>query len=334
MRLLLSFVNSTIALAGYDWKEGRIFWALSSERLKAGGICYHGSDLCVGAGDRVVRLSPTGSSSQIVISGPYNPRLHGIHPIDEFAIGVVDTGNSTVRIINLEGHQIGLYNPVGAWLEIPDAAIHLNDFVVTPYGVLGSCFDYRPWRTIRELISDDDWCCGGYGLVLNLSSKHNSNCNAGGCVVGCGFNHPHSLAFHAPFLFLCSSATGIFHVSRLASSGVLVPHSEVQITKTHFLRGACKIANYWYLGGSTFRHERLVAENLEIYRLDVSTGRLNTRVIEGRGEIYDILPWRDDLLEPIIARYFAGFEDHRCFAIDTSRSSDQRRRIAESVVQE
>jgi hypothetical protein len=70
MRLLLSFVNSTIALAGYDWEEGRIFWALSSERLNAGGICYHGSDLCIGAGDRVVRLSPTGSSSQIVVSGP------------------------------------------------------------------------------------------------------------------------------------------------------------------------------------------------------------------------------------------------------------------------
>jgi hypothetical protein len=96
MRLLLSFVNSTIALAGYDWNEGRIFWALSSEQLNAGGICYHGSDLCVGAGDRVVRLSPTGSSSQIVVSGPYNPRLHGIHPINESAIGVVDTGHSTV----------------------------------------------------------------------------------------------------------------------------------------------------------------------------------------------------------------------------------------------
>ena len=51
--------------------------------------------------------------------------------------------------------------------------------------------------------------------------------------------------------------------------------------------------------------------------------------IEGRGEICDTLTWKDDVVEPIIARYFAGFEHHRSLALDTLRNSDQQRRIAE-----
>ena len=70
---------------------------------------------------------------------------------------------------NRKGEQEVEFEPLKEWGEIPKDAIHLNDFAVTASGILASSFDYRPWRQTKEDITWDDWCTGGYGVILNLT---------------------------------------------------------------------------------------------------------------------------------------------------------------------
>jgi hypothetical protein len=316
MRLLLSFVNSTISLAGYDWDRGEIFWSVPSSQLKTCGFCYHNSDLWVSSDDRVVQFCSNGDGNVITLSGPYDPQLHGIHVLDDDTIGVVDTGHSAVRIIDKSGQQMEILNPVASWLEVPQDAIHLNDFVMTPYGLYASCFDYRPWRVIRERISHDDWCTGGYGLIINLTGNARQGA---GRIVGCGYNHPHSLNYEDPLLYVCSSSTGTFSICDFSSTGTLIEKSQHKITEDHFLRGACFSDSGWFLGGSTFRHNKLIAENIEIYYFDIISQTVQKKEIQGKGEIYDILPWNDEIMNPIIKHHFSQSLTPRIHSISTSR---------------
>jgi hypothetical protein len=216
-------------------------------------------------------------------------------------MGVVDTGHSCVRVFDLLGKEIGQYNPVETWGEIPEDAIHLNDFVCSPHGLLSSCFDYRPFRKIKDREAFHEWCAGGYGLVINLTGR---NKTGAGRIIGCGFNHPHSLKYHDPFLYICSSATGTFHICNFNDSGTLTEIFNFKVTDNHFLRGALKTEERWFLGGSSFRHGELLSEDVEIYLLNELTGIVQKKSIPGKGEIYDILPWKDEIMEPIIDRYF------------------------------
>jgi hypothetical protein len=320
MKLLLSFVSSTISLAGYDWDRGEIFWSIPSSQFKTGGICYHDSDLWVSSDNRVVQLCSNGDGNVTTLSGPHDPQLHSLHFINDNAVGVVDTGHSAVRIIDKCGQQIKTLNPVACWLEVPQDAIHLNDFVMTPYGLLASCFDYRPWRLIRELMPYEEWCTGGYGLILNLTGEPH---NGAGRIIGCGFNHPHSLNYIDPFLYLCSASTGTFSVCEFSGTGTLIEKAQRKITEDHFLRGACYMQDGWFLGGSTFRHEQLIAENVEIYYFNILTETIQKKEIQGKGEIYDILPWKDEIMAPIIKNHFSQSPTPEIHSLNTLREAQR-----------
>ena len=320
MKLLISFVNSTISLAGYDWDKGEIFWSIPSCQIKTCGICYHDADLWISSDDRVVQLCSNGDGNVVTLSGPYDPQLHGIHVMNDDTLGVVDTGHSAVRIIDKSGQQMEILSPVASWLEVPPDAIHLNDFVTTPHGLYASCFDYRPWRVIRERISHEDWCTAGYGLIINLTGNARQGA---GRIVGCGYNHPHSLNYVDPFLYLCSSSTGTFSICEFSGTGTLIEKSHHNITEDHFLHGACFFDNGWFLGGSTFRHDELIAENIEIYYFDTLGQKVQKKEIQGKGEIYDILPWHDEIMKPIIKNHFAQSLTAKNDTLSTSRVAQQ-----------
>lgn len=172
MKVLLSCVNSSFSLLGFDWDRGEVFWELPSERLKVCGICYDGRALLVASDNAVTRFTPL-DVNRISLSGPHEALGHSVHLINEHEFGVVDTGNSAVRVFRKNLEPSYVLNPVAHWNDVPEDAIHLNDFAVTPFGILASCFGYRPWRSVQQSLSWEEWCRGGYGLILNLSGRNN-----------------------------------------------------------------------------------------------------------------------------------------------------------------
>lgn len=303
MKLLLSCVNTNLTLIGFDWDEGKIFWSCHKDKINATGICYAGNRLFTTANDTVTILGPT-DKYHIDLPGGYKALAHGIHVVSDEAFGVVDTGNSAVRIFNGNGDEIETYKPLEAWGSIPHDTIHLNDFALTPFGVFASCFDYRPWRSSRKYNQErwEDWCNSGYGVILNLSGHKGKGI---GRIVGCGFNHPHSLQYVNPFFYLCSSATGIFHVCNFTKSGELTEEMQFKISDDHFLRSAYKDHDSWYLGGSSVRHGEVVSNSMEIYHFKEATGRIEKKSLGIPGEIYDILPWKDEIMQPIAQKHFS-----------------------------
>ncbi len=303
MKLLLSCVNSDSSLIGFDWDEGKIFWTYPRDKFNLCGICYDGNSLFTSGNDTVSILDPS-NIYNLALPGNYKALAHGIHVISDDLFGVVDTGNSVVRIFNKKGEEVKTYNPLEFWGNIPHDAIHINDFVVTPFGVLASCFDYRPWRFSRKPIQErwEDWCNSGYGVIMNLSGHKNKG---EGRIIGCGFNHPHSLQYVNPFFYVCSSATGIFHVCDFTKSGELTEKSQFKITDDHFLRGAYNTSDGWFLGGSSVRHSKIISNSMEIYFFKESTGKIEKKTLGVPGEIYDVLPWNDEILQPIIEKHFS-----------------------------
>ncbi len=305
MKLLLGCVNSPISLIGYDWEKGEIFWSLEQEQLKVCGVSYDGHDLLVSSDNFITRLTPSGAF-RIELTGEYESLAHSVRVIDDNLFGVADTGHSVIRIFNKTGEQVEILDPIGYWQDIPADAIHLNDFVLTPYGMLASCFDYRPWCLVRKETSWENWCSGGYGLIINLTGIGNKGM---GRIVGCGFNHPHSLHYVDPCLYVCSSATGQFHRCKFIKGGLLVEDMHYKVTDDHFLRGAYKLDNGWFLGGSTVRHGEVLSRNMEIYYLNEISGEIEKKSIGIPGEIYDILPYKEDIMQSIIKKHFSPEND-------------------------
>ena len=150
-----------------------------------------------------------------------------------------------------------------------------------------------------------DWYSGCYGLILNLTSGQKGE--GAGRVVGCGFNHPHSLTYWNEKLYLCSSATGDFHQCGFDKRGNFINSDPMRITETHFLRGLHKVDGGWIMGGSSRRHQEKIAETLELYFFEDSSNRVvETQSINRTAEIYDILPWKAEIMEPIIRRHSLG----------------------------
>lgn len=299
MKLLISCVNTSPSLFGYDWGKGEIFW-IGPSNLDSCSICYHERDLLISNNNFLHRISPQSINKKDLKEG-HDVLMHSVHAIDDELVGIADTGNSRVLIVNKQGEVEHTYTPVSHWRNMEIDAIHLNDFVLTPYGILSSCFDYRPWRKVQKEGAWTDWCTGGYGLIINLSGENNIG---KGRIVGCGFNHPHSLHYISPYLYVCSSATGIFHVCAFAKDGTLHEVKYYKVTKDHFLRGALKSNNGWFLGGSTTRHGEKIAKIMEIYFLNDVTGAVEKKEFAGEGEIYDILPWKDEIMELLIKKHF------------------------------
>jgi hypothetical protein len=85
------------------------------------------------------------------------------------------------------------------------------------------------------------------------------------------------------------------------------------------LRGACFFDNSWFIGGSTFRHDKLIADNIEIYYFDALTQTVQKKEIQGKGEIYDILPWIDEIMKPIVKHHFSPSLTAKTDTLNTSR---------------
>ncbi|MCB0319748.1 MAG: hypothetical protein KDD60_02410 [Bdellovibrionales bacterium] len=308
MKLLISCVNSPQSLIGYDLDKRETFWRLESEGFKACGISYFRHGLLVSSDNRVLHFGPE-AITHTVLQGPHNPLAHSIHPLSPELFGVVDTGHSAVRVYdaNLQLRQV--MSPLAAWPHLPEDAIHLNDFVVTPFGMFASCFDYRPWRENRKQRSFQEWCSGGYGLILNLTGyskeiqngEHRINVpdHSSGRIVQCGLNHPHSLTLSNGNLYYCSSATGQFHRSAFLQDGGLRETGRFTITQKHFLRGAYRSEKGWILGGSSSRHGQTLTDTIALYLFDEDSMKAQEVSIPLPGEIYDILPWKEEIMNPV-----------------------------------
>lgn len=308
MKLLLSCVNSPLSLIGYDWDKDEIFWTCNS--TKACGIAYDGNGLLIATDNILNRLSPT-NCNRTQMFGHHATLAHSVHVIDENLIGLVDTGNSQLLVINKKGKVKTIYNPVSHWGTLPPDAIHLNDFVVTPHGILASCFDYRPYQKVKNEVSWDKWSKGGYGVILSLTGEEG---NGMGRIVGCGFNQPHSLQYTEPNLYVCSSSIGVLHVCEFVNGGLLREKMQYKITDDHFLRGAYKVNNEIFLGGSSRRYGEAIASSMEIYNLDELSGKVMKKSLGLEGEIYDILSWKNYIMQPLINHHFSTEKNAKCVA--------------------
>lgn len=315
MKFLLSCVNSPMSLVGYDWEEERVFWQLPSSAARACSACYDGSDLLIATDNFLRRYSGNGCEDY-ELKGKYDAYAHTVRVVGDDLVGIADTGNTQLLFINREGSLEYVLRPLEVWGDYPIDAIHLNDFAATPFGILASCFGYRPWREIIAATSWEDWSLGGYGLIMNLNGGDNKGV---GRIVGCGLDQPHSVRYVAPnWLYVSSSATGVLHVCEITATGLVQERHRYQVTRTHFLRGALRSNSGWFLGGSCFRHGPKQNHHMEIYDLDESSGGVTAKRLELMGEIYDILPWHDDILRPLIAR---NFPDHARFCEDHAAGS-------------
>ena len=298
MKLLISCTNSPIPLIGYDFENNNIFWKLETNGkiFLTAGITYQDNDLILGYSNSFIRIISNGYKKHD-LPGPYYSLTHSIHAINNNEIGITDTGNSCIRIFNKADKDIKILNPINHWTNIPHDALHLNDFTITPFGIIASCFDYRPWRGQKNNETWDDWCKGNYGILINASGHNNKS---KGRIVGCGFNHPHSLNYINPYLYLCSSSTGTFHICKFNNQGTISDNEHNIITHDHFLRGAYKFNNIWFLGGSTIRHGEQLSKYVEIYSFNESTKEIQKKQLNLDGEVYDILPWSEHILTPIL----------------------------------
>jgi hypothetical protein len=294
MRLLLSCVNTVVSLIGYDFDKGESFWYCPADRLRACGACYDGRDLLLGSDDYLTRVSPSGVS-QTRLPGPHENLAHGVRMVGEDLVGVADTGNSRILVMGRDGARAVVYDPLDQWDEVPPDAIHLNDFLPVEHGFLASCFHYQPFRPFKEALGYEAWKTGGFGLILGLSKERGLNVSR---VLACGLNQPHSLAAHEGRIFCCSSATGSFLEFSYTDRGLLRETGHRKVTDEHFLRGALRAGDGWFLGGSSIRRGR-DRTPMAVYRLSDS-GEIESRKAAKVGEIYDVLPWREEVMADLI----------------------------------
>ena len=238
--------------------------------LRSCGMCFFDSAFWCASDDEVVRIDRD-HTYRFRYQARHPMELHSIHPLGNGFLGLVDTGNSVIRIIDKGGKQVDTLSFLDSWGELPHDVVHLNDFTNTPHGLIASCFDYRPYRNVRKEIPWNKWCSQKYGLLINVTG----NPVVGpGAIIGCGFNHPHSLQYHDPYVYLCSSATGTFIRLSMDKNGFVTKKVEYAVTSEHFLRGALKIGSKWVLGGSSMRHAQVMSNTASLYFFSESTRKI------------------------------------------------------------
>lgn len=304
MKVLLSCVNSLISFIGFDLEARSAFWYCPADRMQACGAAYDlaGKALLVANADTLTRIGPKGTEGAegaariISLPGPYGNLAHSVHVLKDMGVGVADTGNSRLLLYgdDLQAHLE--FSPLEGWEQPGPDAIHLNDFALTPHGLVASCFNYRPYRIAAT--PGRAWQKDGYGLLLSLEKRQGRNV---GKVVACGLECPHSLVWHAGSLYCCASACGEFVRLAPTSRGQFVEEERIAVTASHFLRGALPLEDGgWILGGSVARRTDNNA-GMELYHLD-GKGGLETIPVGPVGEIYDILPWNQEIMLPV-SRY-------------------------------
>lgn len=294
MKILLSCVNSVVAFIGLDLSTKKSFWYCPADRVRACGAAYdYKSKALLVASDNILyRLHASGKDERINLPGPHVNLAHSVHMLDESSIAVTDTGNSRVLIYGHDLKGFLTYEPLESWGAIPEDAIHLNDFVQTPFGLVASCFNFQSFRSLEE--PGHAWQKRGYGLLLTLEKFGKRNVSR---VVGMGLACPHSLVWHNDRLYCCSSATGEFLRLRRTEQGIFVEEERKLITTEHFLRGALPLEDgRWILGGSSLRKADRAGMGVFILSPD---GSIETIPVAPAGEIYDILPWEQSIMKPV-----------------------------------
>lgn len=296
MKLLLSCVNSLVSFIGFDLLKGESFWYCPSDRLRTCGAGYdHINRALLSATDNTLtRLHASGRVEHILLPGPHENLLHSVHVLPGMGIGVADTGNSRILVYGDDLQAAVQFSPLPGWGDIPLDTLHLNDFVLTPHGLVASCFNYQPFRVMQ--IEGYQWQKRGYGLLLSLEKFKGHNV---GRILAAGLECPHSLIWHNESLYCCASATGEFVRFTFNERGMLVERERIFITDKHFLRGALPLEDgSWMLGGSSLRRKQ--DEGMALYRLEAE-GKITKLPVASAGEIYDILPWEPAIMSPVSA---------------------------------
>lgn len=292
MKLLLSCVNTLVSLIGYDTEKENAFWYCPANIIRSCGISYFLDGLLIASDNSFIYLSKD-KIQQFNLSGPHDNYVHSIHAIGD-QIGIADTGNSAIIIASREGQELFRYDPLEGWEQRPIDAIHLNDFLVQDHGILASCFSYKPFQSIKN--NRKTWAKGGHGLILEMRRQNNMTISR---VVACGISCPHSLVESDGKVYCCSSLDGKFIELAKSHNGTLSPSSVWNIANSHFLRGALRHDQGWYLGGSAFRRQG-TGSSMVLFDLEPETSAIRTMKVANAGEIYDILPWSDRIMGPVV----------------------------------
>lgn len=121
-------------------------------------------------------------------------------------------------------------------------------------------------------------------------------------IVATGLNCPHSLVGYEGDIYCCSSAMGELCQLRPDTDGSYQFVRKIKVTDSHFLRGLLRIDGGWLLGGSSSRRQK-DGIGMCLYFLS-DTGDVEYLPLAWPGEIYDILPWEDDLMPAIADRLY------------------------------
>ena len=293
MKLLLSCVNTRVSLIGFDTDTQQPFWYLPSNILRACGICYLNNNLLIAADDHIIRVGCEGVS-YIKLPGPHGNFAHSIRRFGDM-IAIADTGNSRVLITDQELAHFVTFDPIEAWGDRPVDAIHINDMLVLDDEILASCFNYQPFRHFAD--PKFDWRPMKLGLILSMRKFYGKTVTR---VVASGLDFPHSLSIEDDKLYCCSAFTGeLIEFSRNAR-GTFNFSKSWKVTDKKFLRGALRRDGIWFLGGSSGRGEGEEKSPMSLLRLDMSTGEVLEMWVAAVGEIYDVLPWHDEIVRPLV----------------------------------
>jgi len=292
MKVLLSCVNSAVSLIGYDLEAGTVFWFSPADRLRACGVCLTDEALFIAADDTLTKISTTSGIHVIKLPGPHRNLAHSAHVFPDMGIAVADTGNSRVLLYGFDLSGGISFEPLEGWPQLPEDALHLNDAIWTPHGIVASCFNYRPFRTVQ--VDGWSWRDKGYGLILSLEKYRGRNV---GKILACGLDCPHSLLWHKDRLWCCSSSTGDLVRLAFTGNGRLHEEERIHITSDHFLRGIMPLEDGSLLmGGSSLRRQN--GKGMALLRL-MSDGGIREYPVAPAGEIYDILPWQYAMMRSI-----------------------------------
>lgn len=295
MKFLISCVNSAVSLVGYDMAIKAPFWYCPANRLRSCGISIHGGSLWVATDGTLTRIDKSGAKVQ-ALPGPHDNFAHSVHQLGNGLTGVADTGNSRILLISGDSASLAM-SPLDGWRDIPEDAIHLNDFTETENGIITSAFSYQPFSDWRH--SELKWQSSGWGVLFEMKRHKGKTISR---VVATGLNCPHSLVRHDGDIFCCSSSMGELCRLRPDSDGLYQFAGKTKVTDSHFLRGLLRIEEGWVLGGSSRRRQK-DGIGMCLYFLSDS-GDVEYLPLAGPGEIYDILPWDDELMPGIADRLY------------------------------
>ncbi|MCR5563811.1 MAG: hypothetical protein K6F46_10705 [Desulfovibrio sp.] len=291
MKLLLGCVNSAVSLVGYDLDAREPFWYCPGNRLRVCGLCSADGRLFV-ASDNTLSSLGEGGVRCINLPGPHENLAHSVKPVGKGVLGVADTGNSRV-IFYADGLRVMEYSPLEAWGgPLPQDAIHLNDFAPWRGGILASAFCYQPFESFKRTIPS--WNSEGLGVLFFLRRSGRRTLST---VVASGLDCPHSVTPFGEDIYCCSSAQGSFHRFTPDRFGTLCHEEAWHVADDHFLRGVLRVDGGWVLGGSSRRHEK-GNSGMVLYFLH-DGGDVECLPVAGAGEIYDIVPWDDALMDSV-----------------------------------